>query len=118
MPDTNQTLTNPIFQPAMRPIVMITRAFPAVVTTEVPHNYTDNLVVSLRIPDESGMVQADGLWGVIKVLTEDTFSIDIDTQLFDVFTYDEDAPQIAQALPSGDRSRRYRGKQRNALPEE
>jgi len=76
---------NPVFQRAMRVISSITNANPAVVTTTFDHQYLTGLIVRLNIPKGYGMSQANQLYGPITVTGSTTFTIDIDSTLFDTF---------------------------------
>lgn len=91
----------PQFQPAMRIITAITNGYPAVVTTNINHNYQTGLVVRLDIPEDYGMVQANKLFGPIMRIDATSFSIEIDTTNFDPFTVPVSALllNIAQAVP-------------------
>ena len=77
---------SPTFQPAMRLITAITQANPAVITTSFANNYVSGTIVRLDIPIADGMQQVNGLTGTITVLSPTTFSINIDTTLFDPFS--------------------------------
>ena len=74
---------NPVYQPAMRIISSVTNANPAVVTTTFNHQYKSGLIVRLNIAQGYGMQQANQLYGPIIVTGNTTFTIDIDTTLFD-----------------------------------
>lgn len=77
----------PTFQPAMRNISAITNAFPCEVTTTINHQYIVGTIVRLYIPFADGMQQANQLTGtILSVPTTTTFTLDIDTRLFDVFS--------------------------------
>lgn len=96
---------NPIFQPAARLIDSITNANPAVVTTTFPHQYKTGTIVRLDIPPADGMQQANQLTGQIVVLSPTTFSISIDTTLFQPFSipavYAPPVPICAFVVPVG-----------------
>jgi len=77
---------DPIYQPGMRIISAITKASPAVVTTTFDHDFITGTIVRLVIPRADGMTQGDKLTGEITVTGTDTFSIDIDSRLFDTFS--------------------------------
>ena len=77
---------DPTFQPAMRVISAITNASPAEVTTTFDHDYVTGTIVRLIVPKALGMRQADKLVGEITVTATDTFTIDIDTTLFNAFS--------------------------------
>jgi len=77
--------TRPIFQRAMRVISTITQANPAVITTTTNHQYISGMIVRLNIPKGFGMQQVNQKQGEITVLSDTTFSIDIDTTLMDPF---------------------------------
>lgn len=91
----------PQFQPAMRIITAITNGSPAVVTTDIDHNYQTGLIVRLDIPQEYGMVQADKLFGPIIRIDSTSFSIEIDTTSFDPFVVPSAllVSTLAQAVP-------------------
>lgn len=91
----------PQFQPAMRIITAITNGFPAVVTTNINHNYLTGLVVRLDIPETYGMQQANQKFAPITRIDATNFSIEIDTTLFDPFVVPLPAvvSTLAQAVP-------------------
>lgn len=97
-------LTDPTYKPAMRIISAITNANPASVTTTFDHGYQTGTIVRLIIPDGFGMMQANHLTGTITVTGDTTFSINIDTNPFDVFSSSVVFPQdqqSAQVVPIG-----------------
>jgi hypothetical protein len=77
---------NPVFQPAMRIISAITNANPAVVTTTFAHQYVSGTIVRLDIPPADGMQQITGQTFPILVTGSTTFTVPIDTTLFDAFS--------------------------------
>lgn len=104
-------LANPVYQPAMRVILSVTNAFPALVTTSIDgvvagdHDYITGTIVRLDIPTGFGMTQANQLKGEITVVSPTTFTIDIDTRPFDVFAAPAAWPynqQKAQCVPVGE----------------
>lgn len=95
-------VANPIYQPAMRIITGITNSFPAVVTTSFNHQYKDETIIRLDIALGYGMPQANQLFGSIVVLSPTTFSIDIDTTLFDAFITPASPTQYSQCVPIGE----------------
>jgi hypothetical protein len=99
----------------MRIIISITNAFPAVVTTSIDgvnpanHNYINGLIIRIDVPVGFGMQQINQQFGPITVLTPTTFSIPIDTTLYDVFAVPASGPmyfpinyQAAQSVPIGE----------------
>lgn len=78
-------IENPVFQRAMRIISNVTNANPAVVTTTFDHQYLTGMIVRLIIPKGYGMTQANQLYAPIVVTGDTTFTIDIDTTMFDRF---------------------------------
>lgn len=98
-------LANPIYQPAMRIIASITNANPAVVTTTFNHLYNNETIVRLDIPPGYGMQQINQQFGPITVTGATTFTIPIDSTLYDTFTtptgYPQNAQQ-AQVVPFGE----------------
>lgn len=97
MPD----IPYPQFQPAMRIITAITNGFPAIVTTNIDHNYQTGLIVRLDIPENYGMSQANKLFGPIIRINATNFSIEIDTTNFDPFIVPGPllVSTLAQAVP-------------------
>lgn len=75
----------PTYQPSMRIISAITNANPAAVTTTFAHQYVTGTVVRLDIPSGFGMTQANQQFGDITVTSPTTFTIAIDTTMFDTF---------------------------------
>ena len=95
----------PIYQPAMRIISAISNSFPANVTTTFDHQYINGTIVRLDIPLGYGMPQANQQFGAIFVTGSTTFSIDLDTTLFDAFMVSSTYPfnlQQAQVVPIGE----------------
>lgn len=111
---------NPIFQPAIRLIASITNSFPAIVVTTFANQYETGLIVSLNLPPAVGMQQANGLTGTITVIDEVTFSIDIDTTSFDVFSIPMSPGPFdntcAQVVPIGEVNEQLDQAVRNILP--
>lgn len=111
---------NPIFQPAMRLIAAITQSNPAIVTTTFANQYETGLIVRLDLPPAVGMQQANGVIGTVTVIDDTSFSISIDTTLFDVFSipmfpgrYDN---TCAQVVPVGEVNETLYLATRNVLP--
>lgn len=94
-------IAHPQYQPAMRVITAITNGFPAIVTTDIDHNYQTGLIVRLDIPEEYGMQQANKLFSPITRLNATQFSMDIDTTYFDPFIVPGAVvvSTLAQAVP-------------------
>lgn len=95
---------DPRYQPAMRLINDITKANPAVITTNIDHDYVTGLIVRINVPHNYGMRQIDGVLSTITVLTSDTFSVDIDTTEYDTFSAPITPPYnrfLANVVPVG-----------------
>jgi hypothetical protein len=94
----------PVYRPQLLVITAITQASPAVVTTNIPHNYLTGTVVRLWIPLEAGMQQlANQEQWFITVLSPTTFSMPVDTSSFDAFVAPAGASQqCAQVFPVGE----------------
>jgi hypothetical protein len=110
---------NPIYQPAMRIISAITNANPALVTTSFNHLYLTGSIVRLDIPLGFGMQQANQKFGPITVVSPTTFTIDIDTTLFDTFSVATTFPnneQYAQAVPFAEINSLLTSAVQNTLP--
>lgn len=99
-------VADPRYQPAMRIVTAITNANPAAVTTSFDHDYNTGMIVRLYVPKGYGMLQADRLEGTITVTGTTTFTIDIDTTLFDSFTTPGGSPwyinSYSQVVPTGE----------------
>lgn len=104
-------IASPVYQPAMRAILSITNANPALVTTTIDgvtpadHDYITGTIVRLDIPLGFGMFQADKLIAPITVVSPTTFTIDINTSSFDAFVIPTTYPlnyQQAQVKPVGE----------------
>lgn len=106
----------PVFQQAMRIVSSITNGFPAAVTTTFNHQYQTGMVVRLLVPIGYGMVQANQLYGSIIVTGNTTFTIDIDTTNFDVFTTPMNPTQYSQVIPMAESNDMLSAATRNALP--
>lgn len=123
----------PTYQPAMRNILSITQAYPAVVTTTFDgtnpgdHLYKTGLIVRLDIPSGYGMEQANSRYSPIIVLSASTFSIDIDTRSMDAFVAPPAPvtikgkqftrfPNPAQAVPIGEITEQLINAVKNVLP--
>jgi len=81
---------SPVYQPAMRLVTAVTQAHPAVVTCSFDHDYISGTIVRMYVPKVGGtsiygMDEMDKLVGTITVLTDDTFSINIDSTAFGAF---------------------------------
>ena len=111
---------NPIFQPAMRLVASITNSDPALVTTTFAHQYNTGLIVRLELPLAVGMQQADGMQGVITVVSATEFYISINTTTFDPFLIPPDPPPLvntcAQVVPVGEVNETLAYATRNVLP--
>lgn len=111
-----QAQTYPVFQNVMRIITGITNANPAVVTTSFAHQYETGLIIRLILPSGYGMYQANQLFSDITVIDSVTFSINIDTTLFDPFTIPGTQVQYAQAVPIGEVNSTVYLAYKNVLP--
>lgn len=102
----------PMFQRAMRNILSITRDENALVTTTFDginpgnHQYMTGLIARLYVPDGFGMTQANQLEGIVTVINETQFTIDINTTDFDDFVVPAYQPGAfgtpAQVVPVGE----------------
>jgi len=108
-------IEDPIFQPARRIISTITNANQAAVTTTFAHDYFTGDIVRLIIPDGFGMTQANELVGTVTVTGDTTFTLDIDSNKFDVFS-DPSNGQVAQVIPVGEVNSTIYGATENTLP--
>jgi hypothetical protein len=97
---------NPVYKPAMRVIAGITNAPVATVTTTVNHGYIIGTIVRLDIASTGGMLQANQQVGtILTVPTPTTFTININTTYYDVFTVPSGFPPAyndSQVVPIGE----------------
>lgn len=109
----------PTFQRAMRIITNITNAQRAVVTTSFPHQYLTGLIVRIIIPVGYGMQELNQKQGIITVLSDTTFSVDIDTRYIDAYSVPSSYPQdrqYPQVIPIGEDNALLNNATYNALP--
>ena len=105
---TKYALAHPVYAPAMRAILSISNAFPAVVvttldgTTPAVNGYISGTIVRLDIPPGFGMTQVNQMFGTISVINTTSFSIDIDTTKFDPYVVPMNAQQFGQCVPIGE----------------
>lgn len=96
---------NPVYLPQLLVVTAITNANPAVVTTNINHNFLTGTVIRLWIPLEAGMQQLapQHLQWEITVLSPTTFSIPVDSTNYDPFVAPAGAKQqCAQVFPVGE----------------
>lgn len=116
----------PMFQRAMRNILSISQGYPATVVTTFDgtnpgdHQYQTGLIVRLLIPEGFGMTQADQLSGPITVISASSFTLPIDTTLFDPFVVPAYNPghngTPAQVIPTGEVNELLSEATQNVLP--
>lgn len=109
----------PTYQPAMRVIASITKAFPAVITTTFAHQYETGMIARLNVPLGFGMVQVNQLYGPITVTNPTTFTMAINTTTFDAFATPADFPfsqQYAQVTIIGEVNETILYAEKNVLP--
>jgi hypothetical protein len=117
---------NPTYQPALRTILSITQANPALVTTTFDglvagdHGYETGWIVRIRVPYGFGMTKLDEFKGAITVVNATQFSIPIDTTNFDPFVVPPLNPggfaTPAQSIPIGEVAELLTGATKNVLP--
>lgn len=111
---------NPDYFPAMRLIEAITQANPAEVTTTFAHGYGTGMIVRLVVPPADGMQEINGMTGTITVTGDDTFTIDIDSTLFEPFaipvTYPPHVDICAQVIPIGEVNETLLWASKNIVP--
>lgn len=108
---------DPIFQPAVRLVTDVTKAYHATVTTSFDHDYIVGQIVRFYIPTTWGMWQLNHLQGeILSVPTSDTFTVAIDTRDFDSFVVPGSPLQYAQVVPIGENTLQSYAASRNTLP--
>jgi hypothetical protein len=108
----NFTNPTPVFAPAVRDILSITNANPAIVTTTYDgvnpgnHGYLSGLIVRIDVPVNFGMQQLNQFQSTITVLSPSTFSIQADTTGMNPFVIPTYVPGFngtpAQVVPIGE----------------
>lgn len=76
----------PVYGPAMRLISSITNSTAASVTTTFAHGYVDGTIVRFDIPPACGMPQINQQTAPILVTGTTTFTVPIDTTLYQAFS--------------------------------
>lgn len=112
-------VAQPTYKPAMRIISSITQGIFTTITTSFDHLYVDGLIVRLIIPVGYGMWQANELCGPIVVTGATTFTMAIDSTLFDAFVAPVTFPysyQYAQVVPVGELNSLLTSATQNVLP--
>lgn len=88
-------------------------------TTSFDHNYETGDIVRLKIPNGWGMTQANDQKGTITVMSPTTFTIDIDTTMYDQFvTPPNPSPFVlarAQVVPVGEINSKLTSATQNVL---
>lgn len=100
----NSALTSSIinqFVPNRQQVSAITNANPAVVTTTQPHGYLTGLSIRFYFPVNFGMMQLNGNIYQIIVLSPTTFSLNVDSTNFDVFS-NSSTTQVPEVIPVGE----------------
>ena len=103
-------------EPSMRIITDITNSYPANVTTSFDHDYITGEIVRLYVPNSFAMIQANNKYAKITLTVTTTFTIDIDTRLFDVFVNVPFHGRYAQVVPIGEENNILSAAVRNVLP--
>ena len=100
------SFVNPVYKPAMRVIAGITQAPQATVTTTVNHGYIVGTIVRIDIVPTGGMEQINQQTGtILTVPSPTTFTININTTLYDAFTIPSSFPppyNDSQVVPIGE----------------
>jgi hypothetical protein len=89
----------------------VTRGTSTIVTTDVNHGFITGNQVQFSIPKVWGMVQLNGLKGIVLSFTSNTITVNIDSTFFDPFvTPSVVLPVVidsAEVLPIGDQNIGY-----------
>lgn len=93
------TISN-FFVPNRQTVTAITNANPAVVTTSQSHGYDSGLIVRFFFPLNVGMNNLNGQNFKITTLSNNTFSIPVNSTNFDVFN-PIGTKQVSQVIPVG-----------------
>ena len=92
------------FYPSLNVPINVTQGYPSIVQLLIPVNYVVNQFISLRIPPEFGMIQANGKTAKIMAVNTgaNTITLDLDTSSFDAFVFPISFVNIPQTLPAGE----------------
>jgi hypothetical protein len=77
--------TQPMFQPAMRIIATIVKGPITTVTTTFAHNYLDQEIVRIVVPNGFGMYQINKQYAPVTIIDATTFTMPIDSTTYDAF---------------------------------
>ncbi len=75
------------YYPRWRYITKITQASQAVITFSVAHDYTPGEIISLRVPSQFGMTQANNKQVRVLSTTTSTVTVELDTSGFTAFAF-------------------------------
>lgn len=89
------------FLPPSNTITSITQANPCVVTTGTDHGYLSGLYVRLNLLGSTGMRELDNNVYLIVVLSNNSFTIGINTLNFESWALDGSS-QVPQVIPVGE----------------
>lgn len=79
---------DPIFYPRWRYIINITQAVNAIIHTSVDHGYKVGQKIRVNLPDARfGMVQINGVEGIVTAVTAGTITTNIDSTGFTAFAF-------------------------------
>lgn len=109
----------PTYQRAMRIISAITNTAAPTVTTTLNHQYATGDIVRFNIPPLFGMEQLDQQLATVTVVTDTTFTIDIDTTFFAPFVVPGTLPVHytgPQVIPVGEVNSTLQSATQNVLP--
>lgn len=119
---TISSIATPIYQPARRTIESISNASAAVVVTTQDHNYRDGDIVRMVIPVIPfqplgfGMPEINNKTGTVTVIDDTSFSINIDSTLFEPFIDYDQYAQVSQVVHVGEVNSTIYGATQNTLP--
>lgn len=106
-------------------ITAITKANPMVVTATLVNTgpnprvntYQVGQNVRLFVPKSYGMYQANGLVGTITAISGETFTLNLDSSLFDTFSVPPSSAETPASIsPSGSKNLEYNNSNVNAVP--
>ena len=96
-------MTIAIWSPRRNLVIAITQAPFAIVSTDIPHGYTEGDIVKFYIPESFGMQQANlQQTTILDIPTSTTFTTSMNSTLFDAFVVPVAPTQKAQVVPVGE----------------
>lgn len=93
------TITQSYFVPSSSVLLAIFKGYPTIVVTYTPYNFVNGTIVRLTISPDCGMPQINQQTGPITVVDATTFTIPINSTLYDDFVIPENPADPGHTFP-------------------